>query len=76
MYGLKIETTYPNFTLLNCESCHYAGTYGVPDQSPSRCRASSRRRPPSTTLDRNLGRAELRHRPRLARLRRAATAPR
>jgi OmcA/MtrC family decaheme c-type cytochrome len=30
-----IESTYPNFTILNCESCHYAGTYEVPDQSKS-----------------------------------------
>ena len=35
MYGLKIESTYPNFTLLNCESCHVAGTYDVPDQARS-----------------------------------------
>jgi OmcA/MtrC family decaheme c-type cytochrome len=28
-------STYPNFTLLNCESCHFAGTYEVPDQSKS-----------------------------------------
>jgi len=35
IYGLKIESTYPNFTLLNCESCHVPGAYGVPDQSKS-----------------------------------------
>ncbi len=34
-YGLKIESTYPNFTTLNCESCHYAGTYGVPSDALS-----------------------------------------
>jgi OmcA/MtrC family decaheme c-type cytochrome len=28
-------STYPNFTILNCESCHNAGTYDVPDQSKS-----------------------------------------
>jgi OmcA/MtrC family decaheme c-type cytochrome len=30
-----IGSTYPNFTTLNCESCHNAGTYEVPDQSLS-----------------------------------------
>ncbi|HEY6889132.1 MAG TPA: hypothetical protein VI300_15170 [Solirubrobacter sp.] len=34
-YGLTVESTYPNFTILNCESCHNAGTYGAPDQSKS-----------------------------------------
>lgn len=34
-YGLHIEHTYPNFTIKNCESCHTAGTYDVPDQSRS-----------------------------------------
>ena len=58
-YGLKIETTFPNFTLLNCESCHVAPAagatpvYGVPDQSkslPGVLSASAS----SNTLDRNL----------------------
>jgi OmcA/MtrC family decaheme c-type cytochrome len=34
-YEHHIASTYPNFTLLNCESCHYEGTYDVPDQSKS-----------------------------------------
>jgi hypothetical protein len=35
-YELKTEeSTYPNFTTLNCESCHYAGTYGVPSDALS-----------------------------------------
>jgi OmcA/MtrC family decaheme c-type cytochrome len=34
-YEHHIESTYPNFTITNCESCHNAGTYGVPDQSKS-----------------------------------------
>jgi OmcA/MtrC family decaheme c-type cytochrome len=35
LYGLKMESSYPSFTTLNCESCHNPGTYGVPDQSRS-----------------------------------------
>ena len=27
--------TFPNFTITNCEACHIAGTYNVPDQSKS-----------------------------------------
>jgi OmcA/MtrC family decaheme c-type cytochrome len=34
-YELKIESTYPTFTTLACESCHNPGTYGVPDNSKS-----------------------------------------
>jgi hypothetical protein len=34
-YTHHVESTYPNFTTLNCESCHNAGKYGVPDQSKS-----------------------------------------
>ncbi len=34
-YEHHIESTYPNFTILNCESCHNANTYNVPDQSNS-----------------------------------------
>jgi OmcA/MtrC family decaheme c-type cytochrome len=34
-YAHHIESTYPNFTLLNCESCHNPGTYEVPDNSRS-----------------------------------------
>lgn len=35
MYGLKIESGYPMFTLMNCDSCHVAGAYEVPDQGKS-----------------------------------------
>jgi OmcA/MtrC family decaheme c-type cytochrome len=31
-YNLHIEHVFPNFTILNCESCHEAGTYNMPDQ--------------------------------------------
>ncbi len=34
-YEEHIDSTYPNFTTLNCESCHNQGTYGVPDQARS-----------------------------------------
>jgi OmcA/MtrC family decaheme c-type cytochrome len=34
-YNLHIEDTYPNFTTLNCESCHNPGTYEVPDMTRS-----------------------------------------
>jgi OmcA/MtrC family decaheme c-type cytochrome len=34
-YEEHIDSTYPNFTTLNCESCHNAGTYEVPDQARS-----------------------------------------
>lgn len=30
-----IKHTFPNFTIRNCEACHLAGTYEVPDQSKS-----------------------------------------
>ncbi len=30
-----IRHTFPNFTIRNCEACHLAGTYNVPDQSKS-----------------------------------------
>jgi OmcA/MtrC family decaheme c-type cytochrome len=43
-YEHKIESHYPTFTLLNCESCHNAGTFDVPSQSkslPSRLSASA-----------------------------------
>jgi OmcA/MtrC family decaheme c-type cytochrome len=29
------EHTFPNFTITNCEGCHVAGTYNVPDQAKS-----------------------------------------
>lgn len=34
-YHEKIESTYPTFDITNCESCHNAGTYNVPDQTKS-----------------------------------------
>ena len=32
---LHINHTFPNFTIANCEACHNAGTYNVPDQAQS-----------------------------------------
>jgi OmcA/MtrC family decaheme c-type cytochrome len=34
-YEEHINSVYPNFSIQNCESCHNAGTYQVPDQSKS-----------------------------------------
>jgi OmcA/MtrC family decaheme c-type cytochrome len=34
-YDQHVEHLFPNFTIKNCESCHNAGTYEVPDQSKS-----------------------------------------
>jgi len=34
-YNLHIEHEYPNFTIMNCESCHNEGAFEVPDQSKS-----------------------------------------
>lgn len=34
-YEMHIEHNYPEFTIMDCESCHYEGTYDVPDQSKS-----------------------------------------
>ncbi len=34
-YDLHIEHVFPNFTIKNCESCHYEGVFDVPDQSRS-----------------------------------------
>jgi OmcA/MtrC family decaheme c-type cytochrome len=34
-YEHKINSTYPTFGILNCESCHKAGKYEVPDQAKS-----------------------------------------
>jgi OmcA/MtrC family decaheme c-type cytochrome len=34
-YEHHVGSTYPNFTLLNCNSCHNDGTFEVPDQSKS-----------------------------------------
>ena len=40
-YEHHIESTYPNFTLLNCKSCHESGTFNVPDQTKSMASISS-----------------------------------
>jgi OmcA/MtrC family decaheme c-type cytochrome len=34
-YEHHVETSFPRFGILNCESCHNAGKYDVPDQSKS-----------------------------------------
>jgi OmcA/MtrC family decaheme c-type cytochrome len=34
-YDQHINHTFPNFTIRNCEACHLAGTYNVPDQTAS-----------------------------------------
>jgi OmcA/MtrC family decaheme c-type cytochrome len=34
-YNHHVETTYPSHGITNCESCHVAGTYNVPDQTKS-----------------------------------------
>ncbi|MGI9224049.1 MAG: multiheme c-type cytochrome, partial [Woeseiaceae bacterium] len=34
-YDHHIRHTFPHFTITNCESCHVAGTFNVPDQSQS-----------------------------------------
>jgi len=34
-YDLHVEHVFPNFTIKNCESCHYEGAFDVPDQSKS-----------------------------------------
>jgi OmcA/MtrC family decaheme c-type cytochrome len=34
-YDHHVESTYPNFSIMNCESCHNAGTYNVPSQARS-----------------------------------------
>jgi OmcA/MtrC family decaheme c-type cytochrome len=53
-YEHHIESTYPNFTIKNCESCHNAGTYNVPDQSKSMPGVHSAA-DTVTTKDRNIG---------------------
>jgi hypothetical protein len=53
-YSHHVESTYPNFTLLNCESCHNSGTFEVPDQSRSLVGVLSASAN-VTTLDRLIG---------------------
>ncbi|MFC1765311.1 hypothetical protein ACFL6U_24970 [Planctomycetota bacterium] len=54
-YDLHVEHVYPNFTIKNCESCHVAGTYDVPDQSKSLPGAMSASDSPLEGWDRNIG---------------------
>jgi OmcA/MtrC family decaheme c-type cytochrome len=53
-YSHHIESTYPNFSILNCESCHNPGTYEVPDQFRSLPGVLSAAAA-VTTADRNIG---------------------
>jgi OmcA/MtrC family decaheme c-type cytochrome len=50
-YSHHVESTYPSFSILNCDSCHNAGTYDVPDQTKSLPSVLSA----SYDLDRNIG---------------------
>ncbi|TFG60581.1 MAG: hypothetical protein E4H29_02060 [Deltaproteobacteria bacterium] len=34
-YDLKIESQFPTFDRQNCQACHFAGKFNVPDQSKS-----------------------------------------
>ena len=34
-YDQHTKHVFPNFTIRNCEACHVAGTFNVPDQSKS-----------------------------------------
>jgi len=52
-YEHHIESGYPTFTILNCQSCHVAGTFNVPDQSKSLPGVHSAA--DSWTTDRNIG---------------------
>ena len=54
-YDLHIEHTYPNFTIMNCESCHNAGTYNVPDQTRSLFGVLSASASPLDGWARNIG---------------------
>jgi OmcA/MtrC family decaheme c-type cytochrome len=54
-YDLHIEHTYPNFTIMNCESCHNAGTYNVPDQTRSLFGVLSASSSPLDGWNRNIG---------------------
>jgi OmcA/MtrC family decaheme c-type cytochrome len=53
-HELHIEHTFPNFTIKNCEACHFSDTYDVPDQMfslPGYISGSDT----VTTMDRNIG---------------------
>ena len=57
-YNHHIESTYPNFTITNCESCHNPGTYNVPDQSksmPGKFSAADVMAPGDLLYGRNIG---------------------
>jgi len=54
-YGHHIEFVYPTFGLTNCQSCHNAGTYNVPDQSKSLPGLHSASDYPLDGWDRNIG---------------------
>jgi hypothetical protein len=45
---------YPNFTITNCESCHAANMFNVPDQSKSMPSLQSTSTP-NPTMDRAIG---------------------
>jgi len=51
-YEHHIHATFPNFTITNCEACHVAGTYNVPDQSKSMPGLLARS---DTVANRNIG---------------------
>ena len=54
IYEHHIGFVFPNFTIKNCEACHYPGTYNPPDQAeslPARLSASYE----NETWDRKIG---------------------
>jgi len=57
-YDMHVEHVYPNFTIKNCESCHFEGTYDVPDQSKSLPGANSAS-DATEGWDRNIGNVPL-----------------
>jgi len=52
-YDQHINHTFPNFTILNCEACHNAGTYNVPNQAQSMPGVQSAADTLATWYDRN-----------------------
>jgi len=53
-YDHHVGHVYPNFTIKNCESCHFEGTFDVPDQSKSLPGANAAS-DTVETWDRNIG---------------------